>query len=55
MRNTAWIWAMGCAAWTADGIMCLHYPNKQHAELAFALAAMFAVAWVFYSRQSKGR
>jgi hypothetical protein len=53
MRKTAWIWAVGSAAWTADGIICLRYPNKAHAVLAFALAAMFTFAWWFYSRQKR--
>lgn len=51
LRRTAWIWAMGSAAWTADGIICLRYPEKAHAELAFVMAALFAVAWWFYRGQ----
>ena len=44
---------MGSAAWTADGIICLRYPNKQHAELAFAMAVLIAVAWWFYRTQQR--
>ena len=52
MRRTAWIWALGCAAWTLDGVLALRYPDKRHAELAFILAVLFAIAWGFY-RQPK--
>jgi hypothetical protein len=41
MRRTAWIWAVGSAAWTFDAI------------LAFALAIMFGIAWAFYSQQKR--
>jgi hypothetical protein len=47
----SWIWAVGCAAWTIDGLACLRYPNKQHAELAFLMAVMFGIAWGFYRQQ----
>ncbi len=42
---------MGCAAWTLDGLACLRYPNKQHAVLAFLMAAMFGITWGFYRQQ----
>jgi len=51
MKRTSWIWAAGCVAWTIDGLLSLRYPNKQHAELAFVMAALFAVAWAFYRQQ----
>ncbi len=51
MRHTAWIWAVGSAAWTFDGIVNLYYRNRPHAELAFMVALMFAIAWAYYSRQ----
>jgi len=51
MRRTAWIWAVGSAAWTFDAIVNLYYRNRPHAELAFMVAVMFAIAWAFYSRQ----
>jgi hypothetical protein len=50
MRRTAWIWAVGSAAWTFDAIVNLYYHNRPHAELALMVAMMFGVAWVFYSR-----
>ena len=53
MRWTAWIWAVGCAAWTVDGIVCLRYPDKRHAQLAFLLAALFGIAWAFYRQQRR--
>ncbi len=54
MRWTAWIWAVGCAAWFIDGLVCLRYTDKRHAELAFMLAVLFGIAWAFY-RQPKRR
>ena len=51
MRRTAWIWAVGSAAWTFDAIVNLYYRNRPHAELSFMVAVMFAIAWAFYSRQ----
>ncbi len=51
MRRTAWIWAVGSAAWTFDAIVNLYYHNRPHAELAFMVAVMFAIAWAYYSRQ----
>jgi uncharacterized membrane protein YfcA len=53
MRRTAWIWAVGCAAWAVDGVVCLRYPNKQHAQLAFLMAMLFGVAWLFYRQQRR--
>ncbi len=51
LRRTAWIWAVGCVAWAADGLVCLRYPDKRHAELAFVLAAAFGLAFLFYREQ----
>ena len=51
LRIGSWIWAMGCAAWTLDGLACLRYPNKQHAVLAFLMAAMFGITWGFHRQQ----
>jgi hypothetical protein len=53
MRRTAWIWAVGSAAWTFDAIVNLYYRRAPHAILAFALAIMFAIAWAFYSQQKR--
>jgi hypothetical protein len=36
-----------------DGLLCLRYPIKQHAELAFMLAALFGIAWLFYRQQER--
>ena len=51
MRRTAWIWAVGSAAWTFDCIVNLHYRNLPHAELAFLVALMFGIAWAYYRQQ----
>ena len=51
MRRTSWIWAVGSAAWTFDAIVNLYYHDRPHAELAFMVAVMFAIAWAYYSRQ----
>jgi hypothetical protein len=48
MRRTAWIWAAGCAAWTIDGCISLLLHADTHAELAFLMAALFGIAWLFY-------
>jgi hypothetical protein len=53
LRRTAWIWAVGCVAWTADGLVCLRYPDKRHAELAFVLAAAFGLSFLFYRMQKR--
>jgi hypothetical protein len=42
---------VGAAAWTLDGIVCLRFPDKRHAELAFVMAVLFAIAWGFYRQQ----
>lgn len=47
----AWIWMVGCMAWLFDGLLRAHLRDWTHAELAFLVAAMFAGAWFFYSRQ----
>jgi hypothetical protein len=53
MRRTAWIWMVGCVVWTFDGLLHVRLGQWPHAWLAFALAGMFGVAWVFYSRQTR--
>ncbi|HEY5382649.1 MAG TPA: hypothetical protein VIJ65_10355 [Acidobacteriaceae bacterium] len=53
MRRTAWIWAVGCAAWFVDGLISLRLHAAQHAELAFLLALLFGVAWLFYRNQPR--
>jgi hypothetical protein len=51
MRRTAWIWAVGSAVWTFDGIVNLRYHSLAHAELAFLVAIMFGIAWAFYRQR----
>jgi len=51
MAKLSWIWLAGCIAWTIDGIVCLRYPSKQHAILAFGMALLFGIAWEFYRQQ----
>jgi hypothetical protein len=53
MRRTAWIWAAGCIAWTADAILNLRVRNLAHAELALLLAIMFGIAFGFYRAQNR--
>ena len=52
MRNTAWIWYIGFAAWLIDGMLSMHLHNWLHARLAFMVAIVFLAAAVFYTRQS---
>ena len=52
MKRTAWIWLAGCIAWLVDGLLQLRLHALPHAELAFIMAAMFLVAWLFYRSQS---
>ena len=51
MKKTAWIWLAGCIAWFVDGLLHLRLHAWPHAELAFAMAALFLVAWLFYRIQ----
>ena len=51
MQKTAWIWLVGCLAWTADGVANALRGAPQHAVLAFLLALLFAIAWLFYRTQ----
>jgi len=53
MPDLTWVWAAGCAAWTFDGIVCLRYPDKRHAELAFVMAALFGIAYSFFRQQKR--
>jgi hypothetical protein len=48
-----WIWPVGAIAWAVDGVICLRFPNKLHAELAFVLAAAFTLAWLFYRMEKR--
>ena len=53
MAKFSWIWLAGCIAWTIDGLVCLRYPSKQHAELAFVMAVLFGIAYAFYRNQRR--
>jgi hypothetical protein len=53
MRNFAWIWLLGFAAWLVDGFISLYYRSMQHAQLAFLVAMVFLAAWFFYRRQQR--
>jgi hypothetical protein len=52
MRNTAWIWFVGCAAWIIDGLLSIRLHDWLHARLAFMVAIVFFVAGIFYRRQT---
>jgi hypothetical protein len=41
----------GCVAWVIDALLHARLHYWEHAGLAFLVAAMFAGAWLFYSRQ----
>jgi hypothetical protein len=53
MRNLAWIWFAGFAAWLVDGFVSLHFHSIQRAELAFMLAMLFLAAGLFYRQQKR--
>jgi hypothetical protein len=53
MRKTAWIWLAGCIAWTFDAAVSLALHSATHAELAFLLAIVFGIAWLFYRSQPR--
>ena len=53
MRKTAWVWLAGALAWLIDGIANLLRHATQHAELAFLMAALFTVAYLFYRQQPR--
>jgi hypothetical protein len=55
MGRFAWIWAAGTVAWIADGLVSLHFHNRLRAELAFLVAAMFFIAWLFYRKTDTRR
>jgi len=51
MKNSAWIWFVGCAVWFADGIVQMRIHARAHAQLAIMLAVVFLAAGVFYRNQ----
>ena len=53
MRKTAWIWLAGCIAWTLDTAVSVSLHSAAHAKLAFLMALLFGVAWLFYRSQPR--
>lgn len=53
MRNLAWIWFAGFAAWVVSGVIAFRQHSMQHAQLAFLVAMVFLVAGLFYQRQQR--
>ena len=53
MRKTAWIWFIGCAAWTVDGVVQIHVHAIPHAQFAFMIAMLFLAAGLFYRQQKQ--
>ena len=53
LRRTAWIWLVGCIAWTVDGLISLRGHSLPHAQIAFLMALLFGIAWLFYRMQRR--
>ncbi len=53
MQRTAWIWLLGCVTWAIDGAINVALRALQHAELAFLMAILFGIAWLFYRGQRR--
>jgi hypothetical protein len=53
MRNSAWIWFVGCAVWAVDGAVRLQFGQRAHAQAAIMLAMLFLVAGIYYRRQRR--
>ncbi len=53
MRNTAWLWLAGFLAWVVDGIVSLRLHSPMHAQLAFMVALVFLVAYLFYRKPKR--
>ena len=53
MRKATWIWLAGCIAWMFDAAVSVSKHSAQHAELAFAIAVVFGIAWLFYRSQPR--
>lgn len=53
MRNAAWIWFAGFAAWLFAGLVGLRNHSYQHAQLDFLVAMVFFVAALFYRQQRR--
>jgi hypothetical protein len=51
MRNTAWIWFVGCVVWAVDRAIQLHFHARARAQLAFMVALVFLAAGLFYRNQ----
>jgi hypothetical protein len=52
MRETAWIWFLGFAAWLIDALVSAHFQDWLHARLALMVAIVFLTAGLFYRRQT---
>lgn len=55
MRWQTWIWAVGGAAWLLDALLEARHGHRVNAELAFALAAVFGLAFAFFAQIQKPR
>jgi hypothetical protein len=53
MRWRVWIWAAGGASWMLDAILEARHGHAANAKLAFALAAVFGVAFAFFAQTQK--
>jgi hypothetical protein len=53
MRRTAWIWAAGCIAWTADAVISVRLGNLPRAQLALLVAILFGIAFGYYRAQKR--
>jgi len=53
MRWQTWIWAVGGVAWLADAALEARHGHSANAKLAFALAAVFGLAFAFFAQTTK--
>ncbi|SEF96855.1 hypothetical protein SAMN05421819_1509 [Bryocella elongata] len=53
MRWQTWIWAVGGAAWLLDAALEARHGHPANAKLAFALAAVFGLAFAFFAQTTK--
>lgn len=51
MQRRAWIWLVGAVAWAVDGSISMARHSAAHATLAFLVATLFLIAWLFYRGQ----
>lgn len=50
MRWQTWIWAVGGGAWLVDAMLEARHGHRVNAELAFALAVVFGLAFAFFAQ-----